>query len=1085
MNTQVIFLKKSSLRKYALAVLVLLGVLFPANIVFAQSRITVDAASVKNEVSPLIYGAGMEDVNHEIYGGLYDQRIFGESFEEPFLGAIFKGFKTYGGSWQKNGNTISVKADEGAKIVREMPVVIDGTIEVELKFGNQYENAGLVVRVDNADIGADNFDGYEISLNPITQRIILGKHIQDWRLLQEASVNFQPKEWTKLKAELSGATIRIYINDNETPSLTYTDNSSPLLTGKIGLRTWKSDVSFRNLKIQTAGNTYTEVFDCEYYQGAIFNDFDSYGGEWSGNQEQIFVRANDGAKLIRKDVIVEVGSAEVELRFGDNPNSDNAGLIVHVDNPSMGADNFDGYEINLNPRNRKLVLGKHIQDWQLLREVDINFIATNWNLLRVELTGATIRVLLNGVEVLRYTDTSSPLLKGKVGIRTWRSDVSFRNLKIENASGTTLSNFSTAVGQSGMWNLLQENKNAVFTQDDDNPFNGKYAQKIAYPQGSTGKAGLTNQSLNRWGIAVRADQEFQGRVYLRGTDFDGSVTVALQSADGTKTYASAQITDIKEEWAKHPFTLTTNTTDTNARFAIWMDSPGNLWIDQVVLMSTGEDQYKGLPLRADIANAMVDQGLTFLRYGGTMIEAREYRFKKMIGDRDLRPPYTGHWYTYSTNGFGIEDFLQFCEAAGFVASFAMNIEETAQDAADMVEYLNGDINTVWGQKRAENGHPEPYNVKYIEIGNEEGLHVDNADVYNHYIDRFNVLYDAMIAKDPDLQIICSAWWRPDSRHIKSVFDAINGKAAYWDHHPWAEAANSGTQVEREIEQMQRLFKQWDPNTTLKCAIFEENGNTHNLERALGHATILNTVRRHNDFILTTCAANALQPYKQNDNGWDQGQVFFTPSQVWGMPTFYAQQMASRTHLPLRVAETVVGNLDVTATRSEDGTALVLHVVNTQNVSLSTTIQINGFGNGLVEMETATLTGDLKAVNSPEEPEKIIPEVKTEKVDANEFTYNIKPYSYTTIKLTRDTNSDIQSQRKEKQAIKAIREGDTFVLLYPQDTTSVSVYDMSSQLLAEYALNSEGMHTMSANHLTCGAYLLRFNDKEQTTLKVLK
>ena len=118
---------------------------------------------------------------------------------------------------------------------------------------------------------------------------------------------------------------------------------------------------------------------------------------------------------------------------------------------------------------------------------------------------------------------------------------------------------------------------------------------------------------------------------------------------------------------------------------------------------------------------MVDQKLTFLRYGGTMINAGEYRFKKMIGDPDQRPPYRGHWYRYSTNGFGIEDFLKFCEAAGFTAAFAVNIEETPEDMADMVEYLNGAVTTKWGKIRAQNGHPAPYNVKYIGIGNEEVL----------------------------------------------------------------------------------------------------------------------------------------------------------------------------------------------------------------------------------------------------------------------------------------------------------------------------------------------------------------------------
>lgn len=136
-------------------------------------------------------------------------------------------------------------------------------------------------------------------------------------------------------------------------------------------------------------------------------------------------------------------------------------------------------------------------------------------------------------------------------------------------------------------------------------------------------------------------------------------------------------------------------------------------------MNGADRQFCGLPLRNDIGQAMVDQGLRFLRYGGTMVNAPEYRFKRMIGDRAERPPYKGHWYTYSTNGFGIEDFLHFCEKAGFMPAYAVNVEESAQDMADMIEYLNGSVDTKWGKKRAENGHPEPYGLKYLEIGNEE------------------------------------------------------------------------------------------------------------------------------------------------------------------------------------------------------------------------------------------------------------------------------------------------------------------------------------------------------------------------------
>lgn len=132
---------------------------------------------------------------------------------------------------------------------------------------------------------------------------------------------------------------------------------------------------------------------------------------------------------------------------------------------------------------------------------------------------------------------------------------------------------------------------------------------------------------------------------------------------------------------------------------------------------------------------------------------------------------------------------------------------------------------------------------------------------------------------------------------------------------------------------------------MKCAIFEENGNRHDMQRVLGHVTLQNAVRRMGDFVLTSCAANALQPYRQNDNGWDQGQVFFTPSQVWGMPLLCAADGCGTPPSPdgwLRV-EGADGVLDVTATRSREAGSVVLHIANTGAEPLRVGLRVDGMG----------------------------------------------------------------------------------------------------------------------------------------------
>ncbi|MDS1032989.1 alpha-L-arabinofuranosidase C-terminal domain-containing protein [Porphyromonadaceae sp. NP-X] len=868
------------------------------NIIFAQNPVTIHVATVENTITPYLYGSCIEDVNHEIYGGLYDQKIFGESFEEDSQSMSFDEFDDYGGNWSVSSSALSVTADDGSKLLHHSSFS-DGSIEVEMKFNDVCESAALILRVNNPGIGADNWDGYEIGLNAITHEIILGKHQHNWQPLGNTAVNFNSDEWTRLRVELSGSRIRIYVNDAIAPNVDYIDNNVPFLSGKIGLRTWLSNVSFRNLKIKTNG------------------------------------------------------------------------------------------------------------DW-----------------------------------------TDLP--------------------------------FSGVVTRSGQWDILRENPNATFIREQQDPFNGTAAQKIVFADGS-GRAGLINGGLNRWGIAVKTGQQFQGRMYLRCANFSGDVTVALLSADGQSIYASQKLKNIGSSWAKYPFQLTSTATDSNARFAFWIENEGLLWIDQVVLEGVGEERFHNLPCRADIGNAMVGQGLTFLRYGGTMVNAPEYRFKKMIGDPDLRPPYRGHWYPFSTNGFGIEDFLKFCEAAGFEPAFAINIEETAQDAADMIEYLNGETSTVWGAKRAENGHPEPYRVKYIEIGNEEVLF--NGDVtaeYTHYIERFLDLFNAMKAKDPNLKFINSAWWRPESTNSQRVFNALNGKADFWDYHPWTDELTSGKTIETELRKMQEKFKEWDVNTNMKCAIFEENGNLHNFQRALAHATVLNTVRRMGDFVLTSCAANALQPYLQNDNGWDQGQIFFTPSQVWGMPTYYAQQMAAQNHLPKRVKQTSRGlTLDVTATTDENAQRLVLHIVNTQATNVNQSFNIQNFnpkGMADVIQLTAALSGD----NTPEQPEKIIPQFSKITLENASFAYNFPAYSYTIIRIMKNGTS-VNSANEERITVSGSKGGVNINCNNPFLNAKVNIFS----LLGENLYNKLLTKNNDFLALPSGAYIIKVTDSGfQKTQKIV-
>lgn len=792
----------------------------PVSAFAQQAQITVDASRVLNRVPSNLYGACIEDVNHEIYGGLYDQRIFGESFEEPVASPVIAGWKSYGGYWQPDKNSISVNAGEGFKLIKQQLPGASYTAEVLIKFGRRNDNAGILVNVSNADKGADSFNGYEISIDPNKKVLVFGKHRNNWTPISETKLAIDFKNWIKLRVENNGNVFKVYLNNEKSAVATLTDNEDPLPAGSFGLRTYNADVTYKNITIITKEKTTAENFH----------------------------------------------------------------------------------------------------------------------------TKPTPKI-------------------------------------------------------SGAWDAINVGGAGSFLLDTSDAYNGKQAQVIMH-NGSKGVAGVANSGLNRWGIALRKGNTYSGSLFMKGNGINGGITVSLQSADGKKIYSTQVIKGITTGWKSYPFALKASQTDVKSHFVISVNSKGKLWADQVTLMCK-QEQFKGLPLRADIGTAMQHEGLNFLRYGGTMVNAPGYRFKNMIGPRDKRPPYTGHWYPYSTNGFGIEEFLQFCEAAGFEAAFAINIEETPQDVADMVEYLKGDASTPWGKQRAENGHPAPYKVKYIEIGNEEVIF--NGDVkseYEHYAERFNLLQSAMHAKDPTMKFICSAWWRPESPNMALVFKAIDGKADYWDLHTDADNADAGIKVDSSLTRMKGMFTTWNPNTSLKCTIFEENGGRHDVSRALGHASTLNAVRKHGDFVLTSCAANALQPLGQNDNGWDQGQVFFTPAQVWGMPPFYAQQMASANHLPLNIASTATGQIDVSATLSEDGKQLILHIVNPTEKPMPANIKLNGFEKRKAETSMVQLAGHLKDVNTPAQPKLISPKSTGISWTGDIINYTLPAASYTIIRFNR-------------------------------------------------------------------------------------
>ena len=439
------------------------------------------------------------------------------------------------------------------------------------------------------------------------------------------------------------------------------------------------------------------------------------------------------------------------------------------------------------------------------------------------------------------------------------------------------------------------------------------------------------------------------------------------------------------------FSLTPTAADTAGRIALKLKQPGSVTLGHVFVQPGEWGRFKHLPVRRDVAEGLIDQGITVLRYGGSMVNSGGYKWKNMIGPRDRRPPYSGTWYKYSSNGWGIPDFMNFCEAAGFEYVPAFNMDETPQDMADFIDYAKSPADSEWGRKRAADGHPEPYNLHYMELGNEE--RVDEK-----YAEKFIKLATAIWAKDPRVILVVGdfAYDKPildpfhfdgAASHITSLagqqrilqFAKQHDREVWFDLHVWTDQpVKSNGSLNGMFSFADALDKIAD-GAKHKVVVFEYNSGNHAIKRALANAITTIAIERDGRLPIVS-SANCLQPDKQNDNGWDQGLLFLNPSHVWLQPPGYVTQMFARNYLPQEVkceATGDEGQLAVGAQRSEDGKTLALQIVNPGEKPLTARIHLAGFASAASQAQVTELSGPADAVNTAEQPNNIIPRKQLE------------------------------------------------------------------------------------------------------------
>ena len=330
-------------------------------------------------------------------------------------------------------------------------------------------------------------------------------------------------------------------------------------------------------------------------------------------------------------------------------------------------------------------------------------------------------------------------------------------------------------------------------RDDDYALSARRDDEMAYPDtqrsdGTTGRhslrVDLKQGVVERHGVyqarvPIRQGIEYRGYLWMKTGTFAGAVTIALEAdIDGGRVYGETRIAKADGDWTKYTFSLTPGASDPLARFAILVDGQGTLWIDQVSLIPGDAVD----DVRADVLEKVKALHPAFIRWPGGNV-AQDYRWQWGVGPRDARPTWINlSWRNELEPGdFGTNEFIRFARNAGAEPSITVNVEghgATADEAAAWVEYCNGPPSSKYGSLRARDGHPEPYRVKYWEIGNEIwGDWVRGHSDASTYARNLGRYVAAMRAVDPSIEVIAvgdndMAWNRTVIQRAGVPFDYL-------------------------------------------------------------------------------------------------------------------------------------------------------------------------------------------------------------------------------------------------------------------------------------------------------------------------
>ena len=422
------------------------------------------------------------------------------------------------------------------------------------------------------------------------------------------------------------------------------------------------------------------------------------------------------------------------------------------------------------------------------------------------------------------------------------------------------------------------------------------ALQITVKADKAATASLINEGF--WGINAVQGRTYKLSLFAKG-NYKGGLKARLISADGKTVYAETTVdAAIGKKWNKYTAELTANANDPKAQFELVFDGKGTVTLDVVSLFPpTFMNRPNGL--RPDLAQLLYNIRPKFVRFpGGCYVEGQEspenaFHWEKTIGPIEQRPGHKNvNWRYRTSDGMGFDEYLQLAEDLNAKPLYVVNvglwhggmtpvdsIQPWIDECMNALEYANGPVTSKYGALRAKNGHPEPYNIEYLEIGNENNQ-PDPALQSDHYYERFKKFKDAVFAKYPNMHLIGNvvAWgddnptW--DSKESVELLDEHYYRNPAW----FAENFNKYDTYNRKGSEIY----------VGEYAVTQGFGNMGSLDAALGEAVYMMGIENNSDIV--TMASYAPIFANLNDRMWAPDMIQFTSDKVFGTPSYYVQNL---------------------------------------------------------------------------------------------------------------------------------------------------------------------------------------------------